>query len=1017
MAASSCALRFCLRFTYLLVICIVFDGKGCSLETIHSNHTWNRAVEYNIALQAMKVGSYDGSSCIPVVSRRLMVTKHDQSSIQKYTRLVTFGKQVALVNFLLLCGDIALNPGPVTSKLVCPVCSKTIRKNQGRLNCVACKVWHHLKCASEDSKSTRICRLCTVPSPSAPALNESANEIFLDEALAVGSLQGNLKDLVCTRGLKIFHLNVRSLNGKIDELSILSTLSSGIHLLTLSETWLSSDIVDSEIDIVGYKLYRTDRKIRGGGVAVYVRDDICTIRRVDLESPDVESVWLQVNLPKSHAFLVGTFYRPPNSSKSYDTDFAIKLDSIIDSALAQTQSSEIILLGDFNCDFIAKRSPCNVTKQLKSLFKSYNFSQLIESPTRTVPGSSTLLDLIVTNCPSVISSCGVLSSGLSDHDMIYCVRKLHCKKLPAEIKTFRNYAKYEQNKFCEELKRVDWQIECDALGNQTESVHYVDQLWTSFKHLFIAVADNHAPLMSKKTRGKQTPWMSGQIKKVMYQRDNQLKKAKLSNRDEDWKLYRSLRNQVTAQIRKAKCNYNKKLIQDNSDNPKTFWKTINKILPNEKKKRVPSAINIDGNLITDRNMIANAFNLYFIGSVARLTAFLGFPNKNQGTYISSDYLIKLSKNSFRFTSVSTNFTIEFLRKLKVRKASGLDQIPARLMRDAAAEICNPLTKIINVSLETGYFPREWKVARVVPLFKSGKITDLDNYRPISILPVASKILERAVHTQLYKYLTACHYLSPYQCGFRKNHSTETAAIAFTDSVRRNMDQGLLTGSIFIDLRKAFDTIDQSVLLNKLMKYGVKDLELKWFNNYLLCRSQVVCLENVASEQCQVLSGVPQGSILGPLLFVLFINDLPSVFSKCQVLIYADDTVIYYASQTLAEIEQILTDELACLYQWLQKNNLFLNVKKTECLLFGTAPRLSKVNDFTITVGNSVLRRVVKFKYLGVIMDECLNWKAQTSAVFSKASKRIGMLRRIRNDITVNAADKVYKSFILPMLVP
>ena len=137
-----------------------------------------------------------------------------------------------------------------------------------------------------------------------------------------------------------------------------------------------------------------------------------------------------------------------------------------------------------------------------------------------MPGSSTLIDLVATICPSVISSCGVLSSGLSDHGMIYCVRKLHCKKLPAEIKTFRIYAKYEHNKFCEELKRVDWQIECDALGNQTESVQYVDQLWTaSFEHLFIAVADKHAPLMSKKTRGIQTPWMSGQIKKGMYQRD------------------------------------------------------------------------------------------------------------------------------------------------------------------------------------------------------------------------------------------------------------------------------------------------------------------------------------------------------------------------------------------------------------------------------------------------------------------------------------------------------------------
>lgn len=354
-----------------------------------------------------------------------------------------------------------------------------------------------------------------MPSPS-KSLNGSASETFLEETLAACSLQGNLKDIVCTRGLKILHLNVRSLNGKLNELrSILSTLNSGIHLLTLSETWLSSDILDSEIDIVGYTLHRRDRKTRGGGVAVYARDDVCIMRRADFESPDVESVWLQVNLPKSHAFLVGTFYRPPNSSRSYDPDFAIKLDNMIDSALAQTQSNEIILLGDFNCDFLPKRSLCNVTKQLKSLFKSYNFSQVIESPTRTVPGSSTLLDIIVTNCPSVISSCGVLLSGLSDHDIIYCVRKLHCKKLPSEIKTFRNYAKYEQDKFCEELKRVDWQTECDAPGNQTESIHYVDQLWTSFKNLFIVIADKHAPLISKITRGIQTPWMSGQIKKVI----------------------------------------------------------------------------------------------------------------------------------------------------------------------------------------------------------------------------------------------------------------------------------------------------------------------------------------------------------------------------------------------------------------------------------------------------------------------------------------------------------------------
>jgi hypothetical protein len=222
MAVRSYAPRLCLYLTYFLVICVVFDGKVCSLETIHSNHIWNRAVEYNIALEAMKIVSYDGSSCISTVPRRI-VTKHDQSSILNYTRLIKFGKQVALVNLLLLCNDIALNPGPVTSKLVCPVCCKTIRKNQGRLNCLSCKVSHHLKCSSENFESIRTCCLCTVPSAS-KSLNGSVSETFLEETLAAGSLQGNLKDIVCTRGLKILHLNVRSLNGKLNELrSILST--------------------------------------------------------------------------------------------------------------------------------------------------------------------------------------------------------------------------------------------------------------------------------------------------------------------------------------------------------------------------------------------------------------------------------------------------------------------------------------------------------------------------------------------------------------------------------------------------------------------------------------------------------------------------------------------------------------------------------------------------------------------------------------------------------------------------
>ena len=203
-----------------------------------------------------------------------------------------------------------------------------------------------------------------MPSSSA-SINEGVNEIGLDETF-VSDLKGKLKDTVCTHGLKMLHLNVRSLNGKINELrSVFSTLKSGLHLITLSKTWLSSDILASEIEIVDYNLYRRDRKTKGGGVAVYVRQDLCVVLRVYLESSDVEALWLQINLPKSHAFPVGTFYRPPHSSKNHDPNFVLKLENIVDFALAQF--IEVISLGDFNCDFLARRSLCNVTTQLKVL--------------------------------------------------------------------------------------------------------------------------------------------------------------------------------------------------------------------------------------------------------------------------------------------------------------------------------------------------------------------------------------------------------------------------------------------------------------------------------------------------------------------------------------------------------------------------------------------------------------------------------------------------------------------------
>ena len=257
---------------------------------------------------------------------------------------------------------------------------------------------------------------------------------------------------------------------------------------------------------------------------------------------------------------------------------------------------------------------------------------------------------------------------------------------------------------------------------------------------------------------------------------------------------------------------------------------------------------------------------------------------------------------FKFEAVSVAFVRAQLRGLKAGKAVGLDNIPARLLKDAADIVSRPLTIIINTSLQSGRVPDDWKDARVIPLFKKGKAEDMDNYRPISTLPVLSKILERAVHRQLYHYLQQHNILSPYQCGSRKCHSTEFAALSFADTIRRNIDQGQLTGAVFIDLRKACDTVDHDVLLDKFSAMGVIGPEYEWFTDYLRNRTQVVEFHGVTSNPEDVSIGVPQGSILGSLLFILHVNDLPEAASECSILMYADDTVLFCSSSQASTLK-------------------------------------------------------------------------------------------------------------------
>lgn len=908
-------------------------------------------------------------------------------------KVIKLTKMVLVGSIIIQCNDVSINPGPV-AKTTCPQCLKSIRRNQGRLICASCKLTYHLKCLHVDFDKSNKCQQCYVS-----VIDVSNN---MDDDEVDYQLPQELITTLHTRGLKIAHLNIRSLRGKLDELNVLISHCRNIDIIVLNETWLNEEILDSKVEIRGYSLYRNDRVNRsGGGVAIYVRDNIITLRRTDLESIAMENLWIEVNIPKSKSILIGTYYRPPNQSLDFMESFKENMERAV------CENKELLITGDFNCDMATTR-PSSEAKKLKRLLRSFQLTQLIDRPTRVTDSSSTLLDLVVSSAPYNIVKRTVIPLSLSDHDLVVCVRKINTIKSAPKLVECRNYRNYSTDAFCSDLKKIHW----DMVMNESQ----VDTAWLCFKDHFIGICNQHAPVITRKMKGTHFPWLTNEIKTMMRERDYFLKKARATNDEKFWKAYKSMRNKINGKIRSEKTNYNRKLIQENAKDPKALWNAINKIIPNNRKSSVITHIKHGENMVSDKQSIADIFNTYFCSIVKNISQFSDTLNTaNQHIFSSGSIPVApLTNVTFDLNPVTESFVYSQLRKLKISKANGLDCIPNRLLIDGASHICSSLTHIINLSISTGVFPSEWKTAKVIPLFKSGNKTDMDNYRPISILPAVSKIIERAVYQQLYQHLDKHNLLCPFQSGFRKNFSTQTAVTLFTDTIRRNMDLGLLTGAIYIDLKKAFDTIDHQLLLQKLCCYGLSDQAQKWFCSYLNKRNQRVQINNILSSIAEMHSGVPQGSILGPLLFIMYINDLPSCVYYSKVMLYADDTVIYFAAKTTSDLEIFLNLDLNNISVWMEKNNLFLNLTKTEYVIYGTYQNPKIHDDIIITYNGIPLKRSVVFKYLGVFIDQSLSFNDHINHIIIKVSKRLGLIGRFRKSISINVAKQLYNTMILPL---
>ena len=919
------------------------------------------------------------------------------SSLWQYSQQNIFlvRRKYLLNLLLLLSGDIHPCPGPAR-RICCYSCSKTIRKNQSSGTCLNCKERLHLKCMKDSFRNgteSLYCSICFVQDP----VNEDAH--YSNPVL---------NSFTKKRGMKIFHQNVNGLIHKMDQVKLfLASTQNNIHIFGISETHANASMTNIELAIDGYNIERKDRnKGTYGGVISYIRSELTYERRSDLESDGIESIWLEIFIEKSKSILVCVMYKPPDSSSHLDKNFTSKFDDMISTVISENK--EVILSGDLNCNYLIPTDH----RDIKDIIRINGFKQIIDKPTRVSKNTKSLIDIIASNNSSKIADSIVVANSISDHDIIGIIRKMHIKKPTPRTIFIRDYSKFDTENYKNDLRNTQWE---NMFLTQD-----INGAWNIFKTLLSYVIKKHAPLREKKVKGNDCPWLNKQIKEKMQTRDYLLKRARKTNNSLDWSNYKLARNDVTRSIKRSKANYYRNLFRDNVENPKQFWRQLKRAFPTKSQEKAPRSLNIDGDLITNNKKMSNAFCSFFTNVGSSLNKkFISLCNSTWKSFNFENRLSKINPDNhkFKFKEVNLADVLRILKKLHVGKACGIDNIPAKLIKDGAEELCAPLMFLANYSFRSGVFPTQEKCGKINPLHKSGTHTSMDNYRPISVLNTLSKVIERLAYQQISDYLESNNLLCPHQYGFRRGRSTQHAVTKFADSIRHNMDQSNCTGALYMDLKKAFDTVHHGCLLQKLPLYGINNIELTWITDYLFNRSQYVVIDNIASDSYHITHGVPQGSILGPLLFIILINDIHHDLKICNILLYADDAVIYYANKDPRLIEEVINHEANLIASWFRKNNLFLNLSKgkTEFVLYGSKQKIARNSNCNITIDHTKINNVTSYEYLGVILDRYLCLNHQIDKIYKKTSSRLKLLYRIRPNITPTVAESIYASMIKPII--
>ena len=729
---------------------------------------------------------------------------------------------------------------------------------------------------------------------------------------------------------------------------------------------------------------RRDRSRRGGGVAIYISIKLGFKRRQDLESRNAENLFIEI-YGHGTSFLLGTAYIPPGRRDLWDEcidDLSNTVSSI---------NSGIIVTGDFNINLLSPQS-LYATHDIQST----GLKQIITEPTRITQTSATLIDYILINNQIKTDKCGVLAENLSDHCPIYISINITHSKVTTYKRHVFYYEQGDHVGLSNALSQTNWdQLISNEIGIDTSSNNFTEHLQNIVKEFI--------PNQTVTIRPKDPPWFNAKIRSMLRKRNRLFKYFKKYQTEASRQRYTSFRNQVKTCIRKAKQN-NITSVSNSIVNHKfgsnQWWTIIKKMIKPEQLNFIPPLKHPTDNTIrTNEKDKAELLNDYFV-SISTVD------QRNV------PLLATKTQHTFEMITVSEHDVILALNEISQNKACGPDLVSPLILKQHRKVLAKPLSKLFNISLNTGIYPENWKLSNVIPIHKKGDRSLTSNYRPISLTSHIGKTFERIIHKYILQYMNENNLIYSHQSGFLPNHCTLYQLIEIYNTVVSNMDDGLSTRFVFCDMSKAFDKVWHEALLIKLRSYGVTGNLLRWIANYLNNRMQRVIVNNNTSEYKTVRAGVPQGSVLGPLLFLIYINDLPD-YLNCSTRIYADDTSLFISYRSEDELMSInsLNNDLTKLHTWTNDWQMNLNAAKTECVTFTRR----QLNNFPLYLNNVELAEHDNHRHLGVILQSNGKWDLYMDYIVQTANKRISVLRKFKYILSRKVLNTLYLTYIRPIL--